>query len=325
MKRTLLILGLCLVAGGWTVPAQAQFFTRSSNEAPAVEAAAWVIADTTTGVVLDSANATKHLQIGSLTKIATAMVVLDWAASKGENLNQVATVPNTINALASPNSIGLAPGDQIPLRDALYAALMQSDNQAAETLAVHVGRKLGGAGSDRDASTFFTAQMNALARQLGMKDTRFLNAHGLDDLENKLPYSTARDVALLTNYALAQSGFTFYTSQKERRITWQTASGEASGSVLHNTNEALGDMGIDGVKTGTTRKAGACAVISAAQRPDTKQVGEQVEITPRRLTIVVLGAPRRFEVGKALLTRGWTLYGQWAAAGRPTKGWKPSR
>jgi serine-type D-Ala-D-Ala carboxypeptidase (penicillin-binding protein 5/6) len=265
------------------------------------------------------------LQIGSITKVATAMVVLDWIATKGENLNQLATVPSTVAALNSPNSVGLVAGDQITLRDALYAALMQSDNQAAETLAVHVGRKLGGGPTDLDASRSFTAQMNALARQLGMKETRFLNAHGLDDLENKLPYSTARDVAVLTNYALNHSGFTFFTSQKERRISWQTASGEASSFMLRNTNEVLGEMGIDGVKTGTTRKAGACVVISAAQRPESKQVGDRVEITPRRLTVVVLGSARRFEVAKALLARGWTVHDQWAAAGRPVKGWKSGR
>jgi serine-type D-Ala-D-Ala carboxypeptidase (penicillin-binding protein 5/6) len=324
MNRTILIAGLCLAVAGWAAPAQAQILTRSNREAVATDAAAWLIADTSTGVVLDSANAGKRLQIGSITKIATAMVLLDWSTSKGENLNQMATVPGTVAALNSPNSIGLAPGDQISLRDALYAALMQSDNQAAETIAVHVGRQLGGGASDQDSSRFFVAQMNALGRQIGMRDTRFLNPHGLDDLENKLPYSTAQDVALLANYALSHGGFTFYTSQKERRVTWQTAGGEASSALVKNTNEALGEMSIDGLKTGTTRKAGACVVLSAAQRPDSKQVGDGFEITPRRLTVVVLGSARRFEVGKALLARGWNLHGQWTQAGRPAKGWKSS-
>ena len=288
----------------------------------ALDAAAWVIADSTSGVILDSSNATRRLQIGSITKVATAMVVLDWAAATGADLSQLATVPSNIATLSSPNSIGLQPGDQISLRDALYAALMQSDNQAAETLAVHVGRVLGNATSDRDASAFFTAQLNALARKQGMRDTRFLNAHGLDDLESTVPYSTAADLARLTTYALSHSGFTFYTSQKERRITWRTASTEPTTFVLRNTNELLGQNNIDGVKTGNTRKAGPCVVLSAAQRPDSKQVGEQHIITPRRLTVVVLGSANRFEVGRALLGRGWSLLDQWTAAGRPSKGWK---
>ncbi len=287
-------------------------------------AAAWVIADTTTGVVLDSQNAKRELQIGSITKIATAMVVLDWAKAHGEDLGQSATVPDTVSALNSPNSIGLQPGDSITLRDALYAALLQSDNESAETLAAHVGRRLGAGKSDRDAVVYFTAQMNALARKLGMRNTRFLNPHGLDDLEKKLPYSTAGDVALLTNYALSQTGFTFFTSQKERRVSWKTAAGGTQGYQLKNTNELLGVDGIDGVKTGTTRRAGACVVISAAKPPDSRQVGEEHIIVPRRLTIVVLGAPSRFAVARSLLSRGWSLLEQWARAGRPTKGWRPA-
>jgi D-alanyl-D-alanine carboxypeptidase len=170
---------------------------------------------------------------------------------------------------------------------------------------------------------FFVAQMNALARKLGMKSTRFLNPHGLDDLERKLPYSTAGDVALLTNYAMAQTGFAFYTSQRERKISWQTADGGAQAYLLKNTNELVGADGIDGVKTGTTRKAGACVVISAAKPPESKQVGDEHVIVPRRLTVVVLGAQSRFAVAKSLLSRGWSLLDQWAQAGRPMNFRKP--
>lgn len=321
MKHIFLILGLFVQAFGIPAPAFAQF---RRAEAP-IEAAAWAIVDSTTGVVLDSSNASRSMQVGSLTKIATAMVAMDWAAAKGRDLSELATVPGTVAALSSPNSIGLQPGDRIALRDALYAALMQSDNQAAETIAVHVGRALGGASSDLDASDDFVAQMNALARTLGMRDTRFLNPHGLDDLERRLPRSTAGDIAKLTNYALGHGGFTFFTSQKERRITWQTVTGDNNGHSLSNTNELLGVAGIDGVKTGTTRKAGPCVVISSAQRPESREVNGTHQITPRRLTVVVLGSARRFDAARGLLARGWALMDEWAAAGRPMKGWKSRR
>lgn len=327
MNRKVLGFGLALLSAAISCPtpthAQISFNRRGSNSSVATDAAAWVIADASTGTILDSSNGAKRLQIGSITKVATAMVVLDWAASTNADLGQFATVPATISKLASPNSIGLQPGDQITVRDALYAALMQSDNQAAETLAVHVGNALGGATSDQNASSFFTAQMNALGRKIGMKDSRFLNAHGLDDLESKSPYSTAADVAKLAAYALGHSGFTFYTSQKERRITWRSVSTEPTTYLLKNTNELLGQDNVDGMKTGNTRKAGPCVVLSAAQRPDSKLVGEQHVITPRRLTVVVLGSATRFETGRTLLSRGWDLLGQWTAAGRPTKGWRP--
>ncbi|MEQ1852544.1 MAG: serine hydrolase, partial [Chthoniobacteraceae bacterium] len=276
-----------------------------------------------TGFVLDSSNARRQLQVGSITKIATAMVVLDWAKAQGEDLGQQASVPETVLALNSPNSIGLKPGHRISLREAIYAALMQSDNEAADTLAVHVGGRLKSGRTERENADYFVAQMNALARKLGMRNTRFLNAHGLDDLEKKLPYSTAGDVALLTNYALSQTGFLFYTSQKERKISWTGGAGEPLAYLLRNTNELLGTGGIDGVKTGTTRRAGACVVISAAQPPESRQVGEQHFITPRRLTVVVLNSPSRFESAKSLLDSGWALLTDWSRAGRPMKGWKP--
>ena len=326
MKRPLIVLALLALAVIFAAPfpARAQIRAAAPEEEANLSAATWVIADSTTGVVLDSSNARREVQIGSITKIATAMVVLDWAKAQGENLSQLATVPETVSALNSPNSIGLRPGDTITLRDALYAALMQSDNEAAETLAVHVGRQIGQGRTGKEASDFFVAQMNALARKLGMRNTRFLNPHGLDDLERKLPYSTAGDVALLTNYAVSQTGFAFYTSQKERKISWKTAAAESPAYLLKNTNELLGADGVDGVKTGTTRRAGACVVISAAKPPDSKQVGDDHVIVPRRLTIVVLGAPSRFTVAKSLLARGWTLLDQWAQAGRPLKGWRPT-
>ena len=319
MKRLLAILAFSVLAIFSAYPPRAS----AQDESGTGTAAAWVIADSASGFVLDSSNANRQVQIGSITKIATAMVVLDWAKARGEDLGQPATVPQTVSALNSPNSIGLHAGDSITLRDALYAALLQSDNEAAETLAAHVGRKLGAGKTEKDAIIYFVAQMNALARKLGMKNTRFLNPHGLDDLEKKLPYSTAGDVALLTNYAMSQTGFPFYTSQRERKISWQTADGGAQSYLLKNTNELVGADGIDGVKTGTTRRAGACVVISAAKPPDSKLVGDEHIIVPRRLTIVVLGATSRFVVAKSLLARGWSLLDEWARAGRPMNVRKP--
>ncbi len=285
------------------------------------QAAAWVVTDSTTGFVLDSSNPAKKLPVGSLTKIAMAMVVLDWADAEKRDINELATAPNSIAGLNVVQGVGLTPGDRCTLRDLLYAAMMQSDNQAAETLAAHVGRMLGGA-SPEEA---FVAQMNALARRLGMAHTRFLNPHGLDGLERNDPYSTAEDMAKLTAYAMDNSAFRFYVSQKERKIMLQTATGEQTQYLLRNTNELLGVNAIDGVKTGTTRKAGQCLVVSAARPPESIEKGGQHFITPRRLNVVVLGAADRFGLAASLLNRGWQRYDEWSAAGRPLKGWKPTR
>ncbi len=286
--------------------------------------AAYVIADSTTGSILESANATKKLQIGSLTKIATAMVVLDWAEARGQDLGQLATTPNSPVDLSASGGIGFQPGDRCSLRDLLYAAMMQSDNQAAETLASHVGRALsrGGALTPVDE---FVAQMNALARRLGMTRTRFLNPHGIEGAGRSLPYSTAEDLARLTSYAMGNSAFRFYVSQKERKIAIEAAGSGTRAYLLRNTNELLGMDHIDGVKTGTTRRAGQCVILSAVKAPESRQDGEQVIVTPRRINVIVLGAADRFRVGAQLLERGWQDYAAWSAEGRPLKGWKPPR
>jgi D-alanyl-D-alanine carboxypeptidase (penicillin-binding protein 5/6) len=284
----------------------------------AAQAAAYAIVDNTTNYVLDSQNGQKKLQVGSLTKVATAMVVMDWADAKGTDMGQMATVPASATALAGPNGVGFQAGDQCSLRDLLYAALMQSDNQAAETLAAHVGRELG-SGRELPPVTSFVAQMNALARKLGMRNTRFTNPHGLDNLEKTLPYSTAEDMARLASYAMNRSAFRFYVSQTERRMNFVTVAGEQSSYMLRNTNELVGKDSIDGVKTGQTRRAGPCLMISAARPPESKQEGETHIITPRRINVVVLGAQDRFGLSRQLLAKGWGLYDGWAAAGRPMK------
>ena len=271
---------------------------------------AYITIDNDSGHVLAASNPDKKLQIGSLTKIATAMVVLDWSEAKGENLGQMATVSPAAAAIpVLGNAINFQAGDQWSLRDLLYAALLQSDNRAAYTLAEHVGRSLG---EPEPPVTAFVKQMNALGRKVGMKNTRFLNPHGLDDTERSAPYSTAADLAELTRYAMERPAFRFYVSQRERKIT---AGGQSY--LLRNTNELLGVDKIDGVKTGTTRKAGQCIIVSAARPPESHQEGEKYMIIPRRLTVVALGAADRFGSARALLASGWQRYDEWVAAGRP--------
>ena len=129
----------------------ARCFSGRGSASHAAEAT--ITVDAKTGFILDKFQADKKRQVGSLTKIATAMVVLDWAAKQGGDLAQVAIVPDGGLRGASENNVGLQPGDTVTIRDLLYAALVQSDNIAAYTLADHVGRALAGqsAGQKRDA------------------------------------------------------------------------------------------------------------------------------------------------------------------------------
>jgi D-alanyl-D-alanine carboxypeptidase (penicillin-binding protein 5/6) len=183
-------------------------------------ARAYVIVDAETGFVLDQVDARDKRQIGSLTKVATAMVVIDWSEKRAGDLNQLATIPPEAFVGTGENLIGFQPGDRITLRDLLYAALVQSDNVAAYTLAAHVGTALQSivppSGNGSPVATF-VGQMNVLAKSLRMDRTRFLNPHGIDNIERSVPFSTASDLARLTRYAVNKAAFRFYVSQKERQ------------------------------------------------------------------------------------------------------------
>lgn len=277
---------------------------------------AYIVVDASSKKVLMAANSTRERPVASLTKIATACVVLDWAESTGQDLNQLARIPNSA-AQIQPNPFGFAPGDTISLRDALCCAMMGSDNIAAETLAYFVGADLmRRTGKGRDPFTTFVKQMNSLAAKLGMENTRFLNPHGLDNA-SKVPYSTAADIARVTLYALQKPAFSFYTSQPERRVSFFRGGAERQTFLLKNTNTVLGQRGIDGVKTGTTSRAGQCLVLSSKRQSTVVKLSpKDHQVFPNRIVVVVLAAEDRFRDGLWLLDQGWARHQQWAASGR---------
>ncbi len=286
----------------------------------AAGAQAYIIVDAQTGYIFEEQEPRKKLQIGSLTKIATSSVVLDWAERKSGDLNQVVTIPQEAFAGTLENNIGFQPGDSITLRDLLYAALVQSDNIAAYTLAHHVGSQLGSllpsdVSSKLTPVDTFVAQMNALAKQLKMERTRFVNPHGIDYKAKPLPFSTAEDMARLTRYAMNKASFRFYVSQRQRQISFDRA-GHRFNYALRNTNELLGKNGIDGVKTGRSARAGDCLILTSNREPEVVTQGKAVTVYPRRLIVVLLGSTNRFGEGAGLVQRGWRLYDQWAATGR---------
>jgi len=281
-------------------------------------AAAYAVIDHQSGHVLGSFNGKKKLPVASLTKIAAACVALDWAHAAKRDLDQFIAVSPSAAALGTTGQgITWAAGDSASLRDFLYAALLQSDNVAVQTIAEYVGRLVEQPSGSEDPAIPFIAQMNALARKLDMNDTRFLNPHGLEGFERKLPYSTAEDMARLTAYAMSNAGFRFIVSQKERRVAVRRQDSSKFDYMLRNTNDALGESSIDGVKTGTTKQAGQCLAISAARPPEVRQEGETFFPIPRRLEVVVLGSQNRFEEAKQLLQAGWSQHQRWVAAGRP--------
>jgi D-alanyl-D-alanine carboxypeptidase len=286
--------------------------------AQAQDAAAFTVIDCASGRFLISKNPHKHTAVGSLTNIATAMVVLDWLDVTKRDLNESVTIPDDLSAFPD-NPLAFQPGDQASVRDLLYAALMHSDDIASYALALHVGQSLPLSANETPVQAF-VAQMNALARKLGMRDTLFVNPTGLEINEKPLPYSSAADMAQLSRYAMTHSQFRFYVSQKDRSVTIDHQYLAPTTYDIENTNEVLNVDAIDGVRTGGTQRGGPCVVLSAARPPESVQQGEQYIITPRRLVVVVLGSGTRFDTGLALMRSGWQAYDQWAAAGRPLRG-----
>jgi D-alanyl-D-alanine carboxypeptidase (penicillin-binding protein 5/6) len=276
----------------------------------------YVVVDFYSKKILSSHQPNTRRQVASLTKIATAMVTLDWAERTGSSLNQKATVPPSAAQIGGANPMGMQPGDQISLREALYASIIGSDNVAAHTLAAHVGRDLlSRSGLRENSVATFVNQMNSLANNLGVTNTKFTNAHGMDH-QGETPYSTAADIARLAIYAMGKASFRFYASQKKRKISYSRG-GQARAFLMTNTNKLLGVDSIDGVKTGMTRKAGPCLVSSAA-RPNSilNQEDGRTRVVPHRLVVVVLSADDRFKSSRSLMIRGWQKYDQWAASGR---------
>jgi len=284
-----------------------------------LRAESYIIADNQTGRILEDGAANRKAPVASLTKLALAMVVLDWSEIKGGNLDQVAVVPESaLTTTGGINPLGLQAGDALTLRDLLFACLLASDNVAAVTLADHLGRSLPNpTGLDPVGNT--VAHMNALARQLGMRRTLFLNPHGLDVPEGQArPYSTAADIARLLRYGYSKPGLTFYVSQPSREIHVQRG-GSSLSLQLSNTNKLLGNEGIDGGKTGRTAQARECIALTSRKTPEVRREGDTVFTTPRRIIVVLLGSDNREGEGLSLVRRGWALYGDWASRGRPAK------
>ena len=276
-------------------------------------------------IVVDAYNRKVHVArqagqkrpVGGLAKIVTTMVTLDWAEASKAGVNVLATVPEYATRIAGVASPDLQPGDQVTVRDLIYATMMTSDNVAAITLGHFVGndllQRLGRRG---DPLEQFVKQMNALAQREGATGTRFMNPHGF---ENTRPTggSTAADIARVALYASARPSFRFYTNQASRTITVYRGGAKVN-VTLRNTNQLLGVDRIDGMKTGNTPASGGCVVITA-EKPATvlKQPDLSSVIFRHRMVVVVIGSADPFGEARSLLYQGWGAYDQWLAAGRP--------
>lgn len=186
---------LMLPLGAAAAPADTAAIPYGLDAAEIISAAA-VLMDGDTGQILFDKNMSQKVYPASTTKIMTGLVVTEnTSPDEIVSVNQSAV---DIDEWDSAN-ISLAAGETLTVESALYALMLPSANDAANALAEHV------AGSQAD----FVQLMNEKAGQIGAVNTRFANAHGLHDDDH---YTTARDMALITRYALGNSRFMRYFS-----------------------------------------------------------------------------------------------------------------
>lgn len=215
-------------------------FTDTSTETikePDVNSRACVVIDRKTNSVLFGKNENTKKKMASTTKIMTATIII-------EKCNLTDTIEISKKAAGTGGSrLGLKTGDKITVLDLLYGLMLRSGNDAAVALAEYAGGDING----------FAKLMNAKALELGLTNTHFETPHGLDSNEH---YTTAYELALLSNYALDNPTFAKIVGTKNYTITIN-----GSPKALSNTNELLGNMeGVYGIKTGFTNGANRCLV-----------------------------------------------------------------
>ena len=282
---------------------------------PLIARESYFVVEANSGRILLAEGSEQKRPVASLTKVATGIVALDWAKATGTDLGVEMLVPPSVASLGGSNPMGLDPGDRISLRNALYSALMGSDNSAAQSIAHHVGFALQQARGDTgDPVKVFVAEMNTLAGALGMRHTRFSTPHGLYVQRSK-GYSTATDMARLCIYAMRDPGFAFFVKQKSRALSFRHREVTKAFRV-QNTNRLLGRMQINGIKTGLTSAAGQCLAASSELQPIVEKLPDgATRLTPRRLICIVLGSQDRFGQTETLMGQGWNLYNQWVESG----------
>lgn len=233
-KFTGIVLSLALIFAV-KIPARAEL---------AVSAKAAILMHADSGRVLYEKNADEHMLIASTTKIMTAIVVLEHC-----ELDDLVEVDSR-SAGIEGSSMYLKAGESYTVEDLLYGLLLVSGNDAASALALHVA----------DSMEEFAELMNAKAAELGMTESSFKNAHGLDDEGH---YSTARDMAKLAAYCMGNEDFARIAGTVSHTVGEQT---------LVNHNRLLREYdGCLGLKTGYTMAAGR-TLVTCAERDGARYV-----------------------------------------------------
>lgn len=225
---------------------------------PSLTARGIIVFDPTSSVKIYDENPNLRLPPASTTKIMTAVVTLE-----SFRLEEILAVPKLA---IEGQDVNLIAGEKMTVENLLYALLVPSANDAAETLAANFpgGRET------------FIAKMNEKAQGLYLVNTHFVNPTGIDQ---EGQYTSVFDLTLLGKYAMGNSTFAKIVATPKTVI--QSTDGKTTHN-LENINQLLGKVdGLRGIKTGWTDKAGECLI-------------SYVERDGYKIIIVVLGSKDRF-------------------------------
>ncbi len=211
----------------------------------AISASSMIAMDLDNDYIYYEKNIDEKRLIASITKILTAIVTIE-----NIDINKTVTVNKEV-LKAYGSAIYINIGEKITIKDLLYGLILRSGNDAATVLAYNV------AGSMEK----FTTLMNNLAQKIGMQNSNFVNSHGLEENDGSANISTARDMAILTKYAMNNKTFReifktkIYTAtSNEKTYTWINKN-----KLLHKYDF------ITGGKTGFTKKARRTLVTTASR------------------------------------------------------------
>lgn len=211
--------------------------TDDNLDASSINSRSCIVYDRNSHMTLYGKNEKKQVKMASTTKIMTSLIII-------ENCDLSETIEVSKKAAGTGGSrLGLKIGDKINIKDLLYGLMLCSGNDAAVALAEHAGGNIQG----------FAELMNKKASELGLANTHYESPHGLDSDGH---YTTAYELAILTDYALKNETFSKIVGTKNYTVTIN-----GYPKNLSNTNELLGNLnGVYGVKTGFTNGANRCLV-----------------------------------------------------------------
>ncbi len=258
------------------------------SEEPGIEfnynVKAALMMETDTGKVIFAKNSSRKLYPASVTKIMTVLLAMEDLEEGKIHLDDEVAVSARAASMGG-SQIFLSGGDRVSLEKMLIGIMVGSANDAAVAVAEHISGSV----------EAFVDRMNVRADNLGMKNTCFMNPHGLHD-ENH--YTTAGDIGIMSRELLD------YPLVHELAGLWMDEhflEGEikSGGVYLSNTNKLIRYyQGCDGLKTGFTNEADHC-IAATAQRGDT------------RFLAIILGgvtSDERYDAARALMNHGFSRY-----------------